>query len=221
MTGDVLPAPDDIATKCSPENIEADGPDACEEICDPATCWSAPGDENCFADNPVSCLGYIPCANLLFSGGELEDPPGDLATKCNFANVLAYEACSECKCECEKAACCIGEGDDNCFDDGNAPACTAWIAGCAILSLGSCQDWVCDEYNAKEMKMSAQGVGPSVVQTLASETFNGRENDTPGSLAAQQYLLTNSMISQSVLILHLPAARPFVSPLPRERIFSA
>lgn len=187
--GDVLPAPEDIATVCSPWTLENQGSDDCKTICDEASCCSEEGTDSCFEENPVTCLGYLPCANLLATGGQVEDPPLDLATMCNFANILSAEGCAECKCECEKASCCIADGDDNCFADGNAAACTKWVVGCSVLIFGNCNDFMCQGFTTVLIDMPPQIIQRQDVEILAADAMGGRDNDTPGSTEAREYII--------------------------------
>lgn len=123
-------APNTLADKCSPENID-DNPTPCEEACEPVKC--------CFSDElecPVSmflaCVDYVECQNLRPNKAIAVAPPG-LGRICN----PIWGDRDECESICEGAACCLGADPDvdSCLQS-DFKACMSYTpCGLMLLSL--------------------------------------------------------------------------------------
>jgi hypothetical protein len=167
-----------------------EGYNECYDICEPSFCCTAPGDDSCLGGNLVVCLEYLPCAVLAVTGGELEDPPDNIVSVCSLPSVLTTDGCAECRCICEDAACCTAEDDDNCFYKSNAEACTKWILACAVLVFGKCADNVACNGGGNSAEPEAfEVIDPEDLVFLASDDLEGRDNPSPGSNKAQEYLI--------------------------------
>ena len=165
-----------------------EGYNECYDICEPSLCCTAQGDDSCLAENPVICFEYLPCAVLAVTGGELEHPPDNIVSVCNLPIVLIHRA--ECRCICEDAACCIAEDDNNCFYKSNAEACTKWILSCAVLVFGNGADNVsCNGGGNRTEPEAFEVIDPEDLVFLASDDLEGRDNLSPGSNIAQEYLI--------------------------------
>lgn len=141
---DKVPPPDDKIDKlCSVENILNDdtGYDDCLAVCSTGECCTssiteAPS-ETCFLQDPIGCLEYLPCLNLMVVGGDIDMAPDDLNEICDL-NVLkdgGEEAVSKCEEKCKPGSCCVDlDWQDNCVDEGNLLTCASYLP-CSILYL--------------------------------------------------------------------------------------
>jgi len=136
--GVVPVAPEDLYnTTCNLDGIwGADGDrTACEDVCELASCCTADTEEdNCFLEDPIGCLEYVPCVLLPLTGGNIPRAPEDLSETCawkTIGNATSEKACIDA---CEPAKCCTDSEDENCFADGNILTCVEYVP-CAILII--------------------------------------------------------------------------------------
>lgn len=123
---------------CSVDSVLTDdGYEACEKQCEEASCCSAEGDKNCFQEDMVGCLQHLQCGLLAFAGGSVEKADTEeLGKACDLQDILNGGPIDDCLKACEAAECCVAEGDENCFADGNALACASYLPCLPVLVLG-------------------------------------------------------------------------------------
>lgn len=132
----VPPAPEELTEVCSIDSLMSEVPtrEECSTLCEPASCCTEFGEDNCFASDPFGCGEYATCILLDLTGGDLSPAPETITDICTLENVFTEEGHDDCEEMCGPAACCTQLGDDNCLAEGNVVACAGYVP-CLFLML--------------------------------------------------------------------------------------
>jgi len=134
----VDPPTANIERVCSVDSVlTQEGYAKCQAQCNEGWCCNAAREPyNCFAEDPFGCLYYQQCEILPLAGGSVPRAPFNLTDICNIDDLDAG-ALENCIETCKPAACCVVEGDENCYNDGNALACDEYEICKPVHTLSS------------------------------------------------------------------------------------
>lgn len=134
--GSVPRAPSNLEDVCNIDDLGNNALKSCMQVCEPAACCQAEGDDNCVNEgNTLVCAEYADiCKPIYALGGTMESPPENLADICNDVTLSTVDGYETCWLICQTAQCCNAV-DDNCLLE-NIITCGEWnIGGCYLLEL--------------------------------------------------------------------------------------
>lgn len=128
-----------VEQACSVDSVlTSEGFQRCQAACQPAWCCHASREPyNCFMEDPFGCLRYQQCDVLPLAGGSVPRAPSNLLDVCKGIDKLESGALQSCIDSCKPSACCVADGEDNCYNDGNALACDEYEVCKPIHALSS------------------------------------------------------------------------------------
>ena len=132
--GSVPRAPINLEDLCNIDDLAKDALKKCMQVCEPAACCEAVGDENCVNEgNTLVCAEYFDiCKPIYDLEGTLDSPPENLADICNSDKLSTVDGYQTCWLTCQPAQCC-NDVDDSCLLE-NIIACGEWnVGGCYLL----------------------------------------------------------------------------------------